>query len=109
MTSSKPTGVCVWCDARVPYAPLSGVHKNGRCIKPAKTAKPAGPVAKAVAELEKAAASWEDRAMTYGLDKDLKTYLRSKAESARREAAKLRGEPVEPKPVAKTRYVVVSR
>jgi hypothetical protein len=111
---SAKGGVCPWCEARVPYAPLSGIHKNGRCVaKPAETAgaaKPDDRVTKAAADLEKAAQRWDSHSQAYGLDRDVQSYLKSKAASARREAARLRGEDVpEPKPVIKTRTVVVSR
>jgi hypothetical protein len=96
---------------------------NGAIYEPGArkvTEAKAGPVVKAraaevkkaaaIAELEKAADQWEQKAHdgAYTLAKEVKAYYLDKSRSARREAARLRGEDVpEPKPVSKT--VVVSR
>jgi hypothetical protein len=101
---------CPWCSREVPYGRTLPAHRAGACI--ARAVKSAGEVRKAaaIAELEKQATAWEKQALDgrWSLAKEVRDYLTSKAESARREAAKLRGEPVpEPEPV--TKAVVISR
>jgi hypothetical protein len=58
----------------------------------------------AIAELERAAGQWEEKAAdgAYTLAKEVRDYYADKARSARHEAAKLRGEDVaEPGPFAR--------